>query len=152
MTDEKSPPSGPDFTKGVTLAQFENGKLLGHVGDDEIVLAQTKDGVFAIDAHCSHYHGPLAEGLIVGNTLRCPWHHACFDLKTGEAACAPAIDPLSTWKGGQTDGKVFVRGKNPAKKPDRKAPADAPKAIVVVGGGAAGFAAAEMLRRRGFAG
>jgi NADPH-dependent 2,4-dienoyl-CoA reductase/sulfur reductase-like enzyme/nitrite reductase/ring-hydroxylating ferredoxin subunit len=152
MADENAPPAGPDFTKGISPSELVDGKLLGHVGDAEVVLAQTKNGIFAIDAHCSHYHGPLAEGLIVGDTLRCPWHHACFNLRTGEASCAPATFPLSTWKVEQKDGKLFVREKNEAKNPDRKAPASAPKAIVIVGGGAAGFAAAEMLRRRGFAG
>jgi NADPH-dependent 2,4-dienoyl-CoA reductase/sulfur reductase-like enzyme/nitrite reductase/ring-hydroxylating ferredoxin subunit len=117
-----------------------------------VVLARTEDDVFAIDAHCSHYHGPLAEGLIVGDTLRCPWHHACFDLRTGEATCAPATAPLSTWKVERKDGKLFVCEKNEAKNPKRKPPSSAPKSIVIVGGGAAGFAAAEMLRRRGFAG
>jgi NADPH-dependent 2,4-dienoyl-CoA reductase/sulfur reductase-like enzyme/nitrite reductase/ring-hydroxylating ferredoxin subunit len=152
MADENSPPAGPDLAKGVAPGDLVDGKLLGHVGDDEVVLAQTKDGVFAIDAHCSHYHGPLADGLIVGDTIRCPWHHACFSLKTGEATCAPATVPLSTWRVEQKDGKLFVRAKNPAQNPDYKPPASAPRAIVIVGGGAAGFAAAEMLRRRGFAG
>ena len=152
MADDNAPPGGPDFTKGVALSELVDGKLLGHVGDAEVVLAQTKNGIFAIDAHCSHYHGPLAEGLIVGDTLRCPWHHACFSLKTGEATCAPATFPLSTWRVEEKDGKLFVREKNEAKNPEYKPPASAPKAIVIVGGGAAGFAAAEMLRRRGFAG
>ena len=30
--------------------------------------------------------------------MRCPWHHACFSLKTGEALHAPAFSPLACWK------------------------------------------------------
>ena len=152
MTDEQTKPGGPDLTLGFTRAQFADGKLLGHVGDQEVLVVASDKDLFAIDAHCSHYHGPLAEGLVVGDSIRCPWHHACFSLRTGEATCAPATFPLSTWRVEENGGKLFVREKNEARNPERKPPASAPKSIVIVGGGAAGFAAAEMLRRRGFAG
>jgi NADPH-dependent 2,4-dienoyl-CoA reductase/sulfur reductase-like enzyme/nitrite reductase/ring-hydroxylating ferredoxin subunit len=152
MADEQAAPSGPDLSQGFTRAALTDGKLLGHVGDQDVLVVQAGKELFAIDAHCSHYHGPLAEGLVIGDGIRCPWHHACFSLRTGEATCAPATFPLSTWRIEEKDGKIFVHEKNDAKNPDYKAPASAPKAIVIVGGGAAGFAAAEMLRRRGFAG
>jgi nitrite reductase/ring-hydroxylating ferredoxin subunit len=87
MAEEQKPPSGPDLTKGVSLSDFKDDKLLGHVGDgdDEVLLVRTSGEIFAVGAHCSHYHGPLAEGLVAGASVRCPWHHACFDLRTGEA-------------------------------------------------------------------
>ena len=152
MSQEDSAPSGPDLTQGVTLADFKDGKLAGHVGDEEVLLVQLGDDIAAIDAHCSHYHGPLVDGLVVGDTVRCPWHHACFNLRTGEAVRAPAFNALACWKVEQRDGKVVVREKREAQKPAEKAPPGAPEKIVIVGGGAAGFAAAEMLRRRGFGG
>src|SRR5690349_10317176 len=83
---DENKPQGPDLTQGVALTDFVDGKLLGHVGDEEVLLVQSGDGFFAVTAHCTHYHGPLAEGLITGDSVRCPWHHACFDLRTGEAA------------------------------------------------------------------
>jgi NADPH-dependent 2,4-dienoyl-CoA reductase/sulfur reductase-like enzyme len=91
----------------------------------------------------------LGDGLVVGNTVRCPWHHACFDLRTGEALRAPALSPVACWRVEQQDGKIFVREKLKQQKPEPrgKSPASAPDRIVIVGGGAAGFAAAEMLRR-----
>jgi nitrite reductase/ring-hydroxylating ferredoxin subunit len=98
MADDKTPPAGPDLTLGVELSEFTGETLLGHVGDDDVLLVRSGSEIFAIDAHCSHYHGPLAEGLVVGESIRCPWHHACFDLRTGEAARAPALDSLAVWR------------------------------------------------------
>lgn len=152
MTQEQSPPSGPDLTRGVALAEFADGRLVGHVGDQEVLLVNRGTETFAIAAHCSHYHGPLNEGLVVGDSIRCPWHHACFDLRSGEAVRAPAISPLDCWRVEQRNGRVFVHEKLEQPKPRAKALADSPDKIVIVGGGAAGFAAAEMLRRREFRG
>jgi NADPH-dependent 2,4-dienoyl-CoA reductase/sulfur reductase-like enzyme/nitrite reductase/ring-hydroxylating ferredoxin subunit len=152
MADQKSPPAGPDLSKGITSAEFSGTTLLGHVGDDEILLVRSGSDIFAIDAHCSHYHGPLAEGLVVGESVRCPWHHACFDLRTGEAARAPALSPLAVWKVERAGDRILVRKKLEQPKPRLKGPVVAPDKIVIVGGGAAGFAAAEMLRREGYRG
>ena len=152
MADEQSKPSGPDLTAGVEPSDFKDNMLLGHVGDQEVLLVRSGSEIFAIDAHCSHYHGPLAEGLVVGEGIRCPWHHACFDLRTGEAVRAPALSALSVWRVDQTGGRIVVREKQEQPRPSRKPAADAPKRIVIVGGGAAGFAAAEMLRREQFDG
>jgi NADPH-dependent 2,4-dienoyl-CoA reductase/sulfur reductase-like enzyme/nitrite reductase/ring-hydroxylating ferredoxin subunit len=151
MAQEQAPPAGPDLTQGVAFADLADGRLVGHVGNDELLLVRSGTEVFAIGAHCSHYHGPLAEGLVVGESVRCPWHHACFDLRTGEALRAPALSPVDCWRVEQRDGRIFVKEKREA--PKRPAiVANAPGKIVIVGGGAAGFAAAEMLRRRNFGG
>ncbi len=152
MSQEQSQPSGPDLTAGVAREQLADGKLLGHVGEQAILLVQSGGGLFAIDAHCTHYNGPLAEGLVAGESIRCPWHHACFSLQSGEALHAPAINPLSTWQVEEKDGLIFVREKHAATKTVAKSLPSAPQNVVIVGGGGAGFAAAEMLRREGFAG
>ena len=94
-----------DLASGVTVNSIEDGGMvLGHVGKDHVLLARTGDRFFAVGAHCTHYHGPLAEGIVVGDTVRCPWHHACFSLETGEALRAPALDPsrAGAWNGPAT--------------------------------------------------
>jgi NADPH-dependent 2,4-dienoyl-CoA reductase/sulfur reductase-like enzyme/nitrite reductase/ring-hydroxylating ferredoxin subunit len=152
MAEEQTLPAGPDLAQGVTSSDFTGETLLGHVGDQDVLLVRSAAEVFAIDAHCSHYHGPLAEGLVVGESIRCPWHHACFDLRTGEASRAPALTPLAVWQVEHEGDRIFVRQKREQPKPRAKESVEAPGRIVIIGGGAAGFAAAEMLRRKEFGG
>src|ERR1700731_3446903 len=152
MSEEQTAPAGPDLAQGVALNEFGSETLLGHVGDQDVLLVRSGPEIFAIDAHCSHYHGPLAEGLVVGDSIRCPWRHACFDLRSGEAVRAPALNSLDCWQVEQRNGRFFVHEKGEQRKPSGKALASAPDRIVIVGSGAAGFAAAEMLRRREFRG
>ncbi len=155
MSEEASDlPKGPDFAAGIDAAALADGAMLvGHVGGEAVLLARRGEELFAIGAACSHYHGPLAEGLMVGETVRCPWHHACFSLRTGAALRAPALDPLPSWRVERVGGQVFVREKRalPAPIPLPPSPST-PRRIVIVGGGAAGNAAAEGLRREGYGG
>ena len=153
MAQVQNKPAGPDLTQGLAFAAIpDGGKLVGHVGEEEVLLVRRGDEVFAVGAHCTHYHGPLVEGLVVDDTVRCPWHHACFDLRTGEAAHAPAFDSLSCWTVERRGETIFVRARKDAPKHRDKAPTASPGKIVIVGGGAAGFAAAEMLRREQYPG
>jgi NADPH-dependent 2,4-dienoyl-CoA reductase/sulfur reductase-like enzyme/nitrite reductase/ring-hydroxylating ferredoxin subunit len=157
MSAEQSKPTGPDLTKGVAAKDVPDGGMIGgHVGDEAVLIARHGDEFFAIGGTCSHYNGPLVEGLVVGDTVRCPWHHARFCLRSGEAIGAPAFNPVSCWRVERRGDKVFVRGRIDA--PERAAARSAAGAagsaerVVIVGGGAAGFACAEMLRREGFTG
>src|SRR5690606_11510905 len=91
--------SGPDLTQGVPLADLADGAMLaGHAHGEPVLVVRRGDELFAVGATCTHYGGPLAEGLVVGETVRCPWHHACFSLRTGEAVRAPALRPLARWR------------------------------------------------------
>ncbi len=142
----------PDFKNGFPVNKLSDGGMAaGQLEGEDILLARRGEEFFAVGAFCTHYHGPLADGLMVGDTVRCPWHHACFSLRTGEALRAPAFDPIAHWKGEKIGDKVFVREKlgEPTEKP---APKTSPASVVIVGGGAAGLAAADMLRREGYQG
>ena len=144
-----------DFSKGIPANSMQDGKpLAGKVGDEDAVLVRRGEEFFAIGATCTHYGGPLAEGLVVGDQLRCPWHHACFNLRTGEALRAPALDPVPCWRVERDGNTVFVREKMEAPKQanDAARPTAHPKSVLIVGAGVAGLAAAEMLRRQGYDG
>jgi NADPH-dependent 2,4-dienoyl-CoA reductase/sulfur reductase-like enzyme/nitrite reductase/ring-hydroxylating ferredoxin subunit len=140
---------GPDLANGISIDALPDGQMLaGHVGNDPVLLARRGEEIFAIGATCSHYGGPLQQGLMVDDTVRCPWHHACFSLCTGEALRAPALSPVACWSVERRDQMIFVRHKKEApKRTLGVAAAASPERIVIVGGGAAGFAAAERLRR-----
>jgi apoptosis-inducing factor 3 len=149
---QSSEVSGPDFAQGVPLSDLADGKpLLGHVGGQSVMLVRRGDEVFAVGAMCTHYSGPLAEGLVVDDTVRCPWHHACFSLRNGEALRAPALNPVACWNVQRQGDRVRVGTERPRPAP-KPSPPQAPESIVVVGAGAAGAAAAEMLRREGYRG
>src|SRR5262245_28618783 len=153
MAEQKKAPAGPDLTKGVPAEDVRaRGQLAGHVGKAEVLLVQLGNEVVAVGARCTHYKGPLAEGLVVGDTVRCPWHHACFNLRTGEPERAPALDPIACWRVERDGDRLVVREKLPAPAKKSLPASSAPSSVVIVGGGAAGLAAADMLRREGYGG
>lgn len=158
MESDQSKVTGPDLAQGIAIADLQDGQMqVGHVGDESVLLVRQGEEFFAIGASCSHYSGPLGEGLLVGDTVRCPWHHACFSLRTGEAIRAPALSAVACWSVGRREGRVFVQGRKPSPAPAVAATGAAggtkqPDSIVIVGAGGAGFAAAELLRRQRYAG
>jgi apoptosis-inducing factor 3 len=142
---------GPDLRTGVDIESLaENSPLLGHVDNEAVILVRRGQQVFAIGATCTHYSGPLAEGLVVGDTIRCPWHHARFDLRTGEAIGAPALSPVSCYTV-QRDGNKIKAGMKcePVSRPQFTR---TPASVVIIGAGAAGAACTDMLRAKGYEG
>ena len=151
---EQAKPSGPDLARGVPVASVKRGSsITGQVDGEAVLLVRQGEEWFAIGAVCSHYSGPLGEGLLVGDTVRCPWHHACFSLRTGESIRPPALHDLACYRVEVSDGTVRVTGKVDSKTtrtPARKQ--GLPASVVIVGGGAAGDNAAATLRREGYGG
>src|SRR2546423_7237723 len=149
MAEASSELEGPDFEKGYESENVREGEMfLGHAFGEQVLVARCGDELFAIGATCTHYGGPLAKGLLMDCTVRCPWHHARFDLRTGEAIAAPALNNVTRYKIDKRREQFFVTGKID-EKPVRK-PKSSPASVVIVGAGAAGGAAAEMLRREGY--
>ena len=158
MGGEESKLTGPDLTRGITAASIvEGAPLLGHANGEAVVVVRVGGDLFAIGATCTHYGGPLAEGKVVGGEVRCPWHHACFDLRTGIATRAPALNPLACYDVSVRDGVARVGAKRerdplaPDDTSSRRGGTRTPESVVIIGAGAAGAAAAEMLRRQGYA-
>jgi NADPH-dependent 2,4-dienoyl-CoA reductase/sulfur reductase-like enzyme/nitrite reductase/ring-hydroxylating ferredoxin subunit len=144
---------GPDFSGGVKLSAIADGAMLtGHVDDLAVVLVRRGDDLFAVGAQCPHYGGPLGDGVAVGETIRCPWHHACFSLRSGEVLRAPARDPLPRWRVEVSDGIVYARERIERHPRPTLRSTRLPESVVIIGGGPAGNMAAETLRDEGYAG
>ena len=143
---------GPDFSAGISLDDLAtNATIAGWVGNETVLLSKFDDGLFAVSGSCTHYHADLADGLLSLGTVRCPWHHACFDLRSGRALRAPALDALDTWLVEVKGNIAFVRRKLEHKSTGQLEASDIEK-IVIIGGGAAGLACAHELRQLGFSG
>ena len=145
--------SGPDFAQGIRLSEIPaEGTIAGRVGDDPVLLSRLDGELFAIGGSCTHYGGHLGDGISGSTTVRCPLHHACFDLRTGAVLRAPALDPVDRWKVDVEGDLAFVRGKlEQSPVSPSRIDRDVHK-VVIVGGGAAGLACAKELRSRGFRG
>jgi len=129
MSDETSKVEGPDLAQGVPVSTLADGAMLaGHVKGEPVILVRRGAELFAIGATCTHYGGPLAEGLVVGDTVRCPWHHACFSLRTGAPLRAPALNPVTLWRVERDGGRIVVREKAEAPAP---AAASGPDPVVL---------------------
>jgi NADPH-dependent 2,4-dienoyl-CoA reductase/sulfur reductase-like enzyme/nitrite reductase/ring-hydroxylating ferredoxin subunit len=150
-------PHNVNLRDGIAIEDFsDGGTVTGRIDGEDAILVRRGMDYFAVGAKCTHYHAPLADGLIVDDTVRCPMHHACFSLRTGEALRAPALDPISTWRVEVAVGRVYAREKlNPSSRPTGLVglpSSKQPSSVVIVGGGAAALAAVDMLRRVGYSG
>ena len=140
-----------DLKGGIPLDRIADGTMLaGQIDGEDAILIRRGDTIHAIGALCPHYHAPLAEGLLEGDVLHCPMHHAQFDIRSGAALCAPALDDLPCWHVERVGGRVYARERIVA-APTRRKDVQLDD-VVIVGGGAAGLAAADMLRHEGYEG
>ena len=153
--------TGPDLSRGVPADILADGAMIvGHVSGEPVLLARHGDEFFAVGTTCTHYDAALADGVVVGDTVRCPWHHACFSLRTGDALRAPALRPLARWQVERRGDLVVVTANvepddadlGSVAAPSRSVRKGHPESVIIVGAGAAGSTAAETLRREGFSG
>ena len=143
MTDK------PDLASGIAATGLAEDKpVMGMVGDQKVVLVRHAGRLCALAGQCTHLGAPLDKGLVVDGELRCPWHHARFSLTTGEAVGAPAFEPLTVFDVVEDGGSVRVTGERQAAMSNRDSAGGGTR-IVIIGGGAAGHACADMLARGG---
>ncbi len=159
MAEKSGTLEGPDLKRGVSIEKLSDGEIvLGHVDGQEVILARQGKTFFALGAICTHQGGPLAKGLVVDGGVRCPWHHACFDLRTGFPSRPPALDPVDCYAVEVSGTTATVTRKHPVATAAEQSPESTetgdgmPASIVIIGGGAAGLCAAQTLRREGYAG
>lgn len=139
--------TGPDLEAGIRESQLGEAPVVGHAGGEAVLLVRDRGAIRAVAATCTHYGGPLGEGIVVDGQVHCPWHHACFDLVDGKPH-GPALNPLACFDVRLEGGKIRV-GK---KREIAVKQVAGPSRVVIVGGGAAGVACAEALRQEGHAG
>ncbi|HZF74021.1 MAG TPA: FAD-dependent oxidoreductase [Gemmatimonadaceae bacterium] len=170
MSEHSDELTGPDLTKGVEISSVRAGQLIaGHAFGEPVLLARVEPNWFAVGAKCTHYGAPLDQGVLVSETIRCPWHHACFELHNGAASRAPALNDLPSYDVAIENNVVrVIRKRDPGQlkgEPHRVRasraservlfepfPVTGPKSVVIIGAGAAGNACAEMLRREAYRG
>lgn len=147
-----------DYTEAPVcrVDDLKDGELkVVRVGDTDVLLARADGQYYALYPQCTHYQAPLVKGLLNGHRLVCPWHNACFDVRTGHRLEAPALNGLPTYEVRTEDGQVLVRlttdkqsRENPMASPDE----EKKETYVIVGGGGAAAFAAEGMREGGFTG
>lgn len=153
MGHESAESSGPDLRVGIPQKELLVGGVIGgHVDDEPVLLYRDDEGVWAVSGICTHYSAPLIRGVSEGPVIRCPWHHACFSLRTGEALAAPALNPLRRWRTELVGEMVRVVGRIDEGSAPAAITAREADSVVIIGAGAAGSAAAETLRAEGYAG
>ncbi len=124
------------------------------IGETRILLARVKDRFHAVSATCPHYGAPLAEGVLCGTRLVCPWHHAAFNVVNGDLEEPPALDGLTRYDV-HVEGDQVLVNLTEETQDQRTAPKiehDDTRQFVIIGAGAAGYAAAQTLREEGFRG
>lgn len=141
-------------TLGPAADLLRNGEMKRfELEEKPVVLVRVDDDYFAVGGTCSHYGAPLEKGVLKGHTLMCPWHHACFDVRSAARVEPPALNDLPRYDVAVRDGQVVVTLPHTnEREPQGKATPEDRRVFVIVGGGAAGNAAAEELRRLGFTG
>lgn len=118
MNQQNAELSGPDLAQGIEISNVPEGTmLLGHARGEAVLLVRRGHEIFALGAMCTHYGAPLVDGLLVGETVRCPWHHACFSMTSGESVRAPALNPVSCWRVEQRGGMAYVKERRERTRP-----------------------------------
>ncbi|XP_064612325.1 apoptosis-inducing factor 3-like [Liolophura sinensis] len=152
--------SGERITQVVCdVGDLKDGEMRDvEVGEGKALLVRSGGQYYAVSAKCTHYGAPLSKGALCNDRVRCPWHGACFNVKTGDIEEYPGLDSLQKFEVEVSDGKVKVTADKTSlsnhkriKPMCRASPSDS-KTVLIIGGGPASVACAETLRQNGFKG
>ncbi len=147
------------FKKIAKTGDLKNGEMKSFKIDDEhnALLCRINDEFFAVGASCTHYGAPLEEGVLKGDTIICPWHHACFNAKNGDLLEPPAMDALPVFEL-KIDGES-IQINVPDEIESSRLPGMVKKdsstdnrTFVILGAGASAYSAAQSMRENGFRG
>uniref|UniRef100_A0A8C1TPA7 Rieske domain-containing protein n=1 Tax=Cyprinus carpio TaxID=7962 RepID=A0A8C1TPA7_CYPCA len=127
-----------EITEMVCLeSDLQDGQMKEVEVDQNKILLVRNNGEFtAVGGLCTHYGAPLIKGALVGDRVRCPFHGACFNTKTGDIEEFPGLDCLPKYKVLQDYGRV----------------PGVSHTVVLIGGGPASLQCAETLRQNGYEG
>lgn len=141
----------------VKVNELNNGEMKTiNLDGKEVLLCRIAENFYALGAHCTHYGALLSDGVLNGDRIICPWHHACFNAKTGDNLEPPANDSLPVFETRIESDNVIVY--LPDKFDGSRLPTFSKpdgtdrRKFAIIGGGAAGFSAVQTLREQGFKG
>ncbi|KAM9853426.1 apoptosis inducing factor mitochondria associated 4 isoform 2-T2 [Aulostomus maculatus] len=157
---ESSPGEDEEVTQLVCQeAELKDGQMKEvSVGEKKVLLIRTSGQYSAVGNQCTHYNAPLVKGALVGDRLRCPFHGACFNVKTGDIEEYPGLDCLPSYKVKVQDGQVYVSVNRKSLNTTRRvkemcsAVPEIKHTILLIGGGPASLVCAEMLRQNCYQG
>ena len=73
-----------------------------------IALANVGGTVYAFSDSCRHEGGPLSSGVLVDDTVTCPWHGWTYSVRTGKAIVPPVGIRIQTYEARVEDGRIYV--------------------------------------------
>ncbi len=98
-----------EFVRIAPLASLREGRMQScRIAGRDVVICNTKSGVFALDNVCTHALARMSEGRLKGEKLTCPMHGAVFDVRNGSVLAGPATQPLATHAVRIVDGFIEV--------------------------------------------
>ena len=140
------------------ITELANGEMKSYeVDDNQVLLVRQNDQFYALSGTCPHYGAPLAQGVLHDHRIICPWHHACFNAKSGKLEEPPALDDLRSYELQATGDDIFITFPDDGSAPEtpemvKKDTSADQRKFVIIGAGAAGYVAAQTLREDGYKG
>jgi chlorite dismutase len=97
------------WTRVAAVSELREGtSRMVYFGGEQVALFNVAGEVRAVGNRCSHAHGPLAEGIVEGTCVTCPWHGSRFELTSGQPQGGPAVKPVATYRVKVEGGEILL--------------------------------------------